>query len=353
MAPRAQHRARQRLGGLAVDHGGDAVDHHPPHPGGVGPQALAVAGQVGHQLGLGGAHLVGIEQHDVGVKALGDAAPALEAEQPGGGLGQMADGVLEGGELPAPQAVVDPRGGVAGAGHAVEMGAGVAAADHHRRMLPGLGPQPPALRVVVGGGGPQHGAQIVGQADVHQAEEVPLAALPGDVAHPAALEALVGGREGVADAVAGPAGEAAEHARVGAGRAVLEGDEGLGAAQGLHALVYGQAEGVAPAGQHVQRAEAAQVHVHLHQDRHGERDHDGPGLRGPLAGRDLVAVVVGAGRVDGEHIPVERALGLQRHAGHQGDLVVAEALHAAVGHPFQGGAGVGGRLPAQLQHLLL
>ena len=183
VAARAQHRARQGVGGLAVYHGGDAVDHHPAHPGGLRPQPLAVAGQVGHQHRLERAHRVGIEQHDVGVAALGDPAPALQAEQPGGRLSEMVHRVLEGGEPAAPQAVVDPGRGVAGAGHAVEVRPGVAAADHHRRMLPGLGPQPPALGIVVGGGGPQHGAQVVGQADVHQAEEVPLAPLPGDVAY--------------------------------------------------------------------------------------------------------------------------------------------------------------------------
>ncbi len=84
------------------------------------------------------------------------------------------------------------------------------------------------------------------------------------------------------------------------------------------------------------------MHVHADEDRHGE-GHDLAALLGDLvAGGQLLAVVLGAGGVDGEDVPVEGSAPGQRHAGHEVDLVLPEAVHAAVGNPLEGGAGVVG-----------
>ena len=76
--------------------------------------------------------------------------PVGEAEQASGYVGEVTHGVLHRRELTAAQAVGQPCRGVGRPGHAVEMGAGIGATDHHVGVLPGGGAKPPGLGVVVG-----------------------------------------------------------------------------------------------------------------------------------------------------------------------------------------------------------
>ena len=199
---------------MAVDDGARAVDVDPVDAECIGVQPGAVAGQVVLQEELAGPDRLGVEDDEVGVPALGDPAALHEAEEPGRYVGHVGDGTLHGGQLLAAQAVGQPLGGVAGAGHPVEVGAGVRTADHHVVVVPGCLAHDPAGRVVVGGARPQHGAQVVGQHDVQQRVEVSLAPFTGDVSYQATLQPLVGLRVGVADPVQPPAGESREHAGV-------------------------------------------------------------------------------------------------------------------------------------------
>ena len=94
------------------------------------------------------------------------------------------------------------------------------------------------------------------------------------------------------------------------------------------------------------------VHVHAHEDGHGQGHGPSSGLCHPVAGRQLVPVVVRSGGVDGQHVPVDWSSAGQRHTGHQVDLVIAEAVQASVGHPLQSGARVIGAHGAQGDHLV-
>ena len=117
---------------------------------------------------------------------------------------------------------------------------------------------------------------------------------------------------------------------------------GLRVGEGGHLLVVGEVHDLAPVGQRVEGAERVEVHVHAHEDRHGEGHGLATGLGHLVACLELAAVVLGSGGVDGQHVPVDGTTAGQGHAGHEVDLVVPEAVQAAVGHPFQGGAGVVG-----------
>lgn len=192
------------------------------------------------------------------------------AEQPGGVVGQHPYRLLQRHQLPAAQAVPEEADRVRGPAHPVQVGARVGAAEHDVLVPPGLGAQGPGVRVVVGGHRPEHGAQFVGRADLHQARERVLAPFGGDVPYDASGQALVGGAVGVADDVPAEVGEAPEHARllgVGAAQHLLA---GRGGARGGDPLGHGQGEDRSPAGDEVERAERAQRHVHRGEDRHGE-----------------------------------------------------------------------------------
>ena len=56
-------------------------------------------------------------------------------------------------------------------------------------------------------------------------------------------------------------------------------------------------------------AEVEEAHVHRHLHRHGERHQAATELGGAVAGRQLARHALGLARVDGEHVPVERAVG--------------------------------------------
>ena len=137
---------------------------------------------------------------------------SVQAEQLGGLVGDHLHGALERRELAAAQAVAEEAGRVRRAAHAVEVGAGVGAAEHGSAVVPQLLAQRPRLGVVVGRHGPQHGAQLVVDHDLDERVERVLAALGRDVAHDPALQALVRLGVRVADDVAAEVGEAAEDA---------------------------------------------------------------------------------------------------------------------------------------------
>ena len=86
-----------------------------------------------------------------------------------GDLRHQLHAPLERDELAAAQAVAEELRRVRRAAHAVEVRAGVGAADHHERVVPRLGAQLPRLRVVVGRQRPQHRAQVVVDHDVDAA----------------------------------------------------------------------------------------------------------------------------------------------------------------------------------------
>ena len=218
-------------------------------------------------------------------------------------------GLLHRDELAAAQAVAEEGGRVVGAAHAVEVGAGVGAADHGPRVAPDRGAHRPRGLVAVVGVGPQHGAQVVGQHDVEQGVEGRGAALGGDVGHAAEGAAVVGRRVGVADDVGAPVGQAAEHpGLLAAGALVQHGAHG-GIGQLLHALVLGQAHHVTPARDEEERAVGAEAHVHRDERRHGQGDDPPAGGGGGGRGRELVLNALGRTGVDGEHVPVERVGG--------------------------------------------
>ena len=133
-------------------------------------------------MGVLGADGLGVEDDEVGVEALGDAAPVAQPEQPGGHVGHELHGPLERHQLAAAQGVAEEPGGVRRAAHAVEVRAGVGAAEHGALVGPGLPAQLPRGGVAVGRHGPQDRAQVVGAHDVDQRGERVLAALGGDVA---------------------------------------------------------------------------------------------------------------------------------------------------------------------------
>jgi hypothetical protein len=114
----------------------------------------------------------------------------------------------------------------------------------------------------------------------------------------------------------------------------------------------GQVHDRRPIGQHEQRAVVAEAHVHADEHRHRERDDACASLRRVVAETHLALVVVGAGRVDGENVPIDGALTRERHVGEQRDLVVTEAVEAAVADQLERGALVFGHDLAQREHFV-
>ena len=134
-----------------------------------------------------------------------------------------------------------------------------------------------------------------------------------DVAHDPAAQRLVLGGVHVAEAVVAEVGEATEHARLGRLRQLEHLEPDLGVAQALDALGHRRAEDVAPPGDEPDPAEVEEAHVHRHLHRHGERDQAATELGGAVTGRELARHALGLARVDGEHVPVERAVGRRAH----------------------------------------
>ena len=151
------------------------IDEHSADAGGLTPEPLRVAGEIEHQLDVGGPDRLGIEHDDVGMPTLGDPASLGEAEQAGRYVGEVTNGVLHRRELTAAQTVGQPGGGVRRSGHAIEMGAGVRTADHHVGVFPRLGPETPRLGVVVGRQRPPDGLEVVVEGDLDHRVEGPLA----------------------------------------------------------------------------------------------------------------------------------------------------------------------------------
>ena len=79
-----------------------------------------------------------------------------------------------------------------------------------RLVGPHVLPHGPRLRVVVGGHGPQDGAQVVVDHDLEEGVERVLAPFLGHVGDHPTVQALIGGRVRVTDDVAGEVGQASE-----------------------------------------------------------------------------------------------------------------------------------------------
>ena len=159
-----------------------------------------------------GADGLGIEHHDVGLIALGQPTASTEPEQARRLVGDHLHRDLDRHELPAAEHVTEEPRGVRRAAHAVEVRAGIAAADHRPRVLPRLLAERPRRVVTIGRNRPEDRAEIVLDDDVEERVERWRAPLGHEVAHGAALEPVVRGGVGVAEHVVPPVGEATEHA---------------------------------------------------------------------------------------------------------------------------------------------
>ena len=184
VAARAQQRAGDGAGRRTVADRLDPVDQDPDDPVRAGVEAGRVAGQVVDQ-----ARRLGVDRGSGSKTKRSAAKPSRtrpRSRRPKSAAGCaviMCTACLDGDQLAAAQAVGQEGGRVARAAHAVEVRAGVGAADHGPRVAPDGGPHGPRGLVAVVGVGPQHRAQVVGQHDVEQRVEGRRAALGGDVGH--------------------------------------------------------------------------------------------------------------------------------------------------------------------------
>ena len=120
-------------GRRAIAHRLHPIDQDPDDAVGPGEEAGRLSGEVMDQAGRLGGDGLGIEDEQVSGVTLLDQAAVAQAEE-GGGLGRHhVHRLLDRNQLAAAQAVVEERGGVVGATHAVEVGPGVGAADHGPR----------------------------------------------------------------------------------------------------------------------------------------------------------------------------------------------------------------------------
>src|SRR5215216_2900257 len=324
VASRAQHGAGEVAGRRPVDDDRAAVHEHAVHAGGSGEQARRTPGEVLDQAHFVGADGLRVEHDEVGVESLAHHAPVPQPEQFRRRLRDEVNGFLHRDELAAADHVGAEDGRVRRAAHAVEVRAGIRPADEHVRVAPRVGAHLPRVLVVVGWQGPQHRSELVVDDDVEQRVERVLTSFPCQVVDGAALEAFVGGGECVADLVATPRGQAAEHARLLRAGALVHPLPRRRVAQLLDALRHGEVHDLVPARQHEERAVVAEAHVHLDEDRHCQRDRLAAARRRVLARRQLRPVPLGLLGVDGEHVPVEGTAGGEGHLRHLLDLVVAE-----------------------------
>ena len=81
VAPGAQHHARRGAGRRAVLDHRHAADEHPHDALGTGGETGGVAGEVGDERGVVGADRLGVEQHEVGDRALAQHAAVAQPEQ--------------------------------------------------------------------------------------------------------------------------------------------------------------------------------------------------------------------------------------------------------------------------------
>ena len=203
--------------------------------------------------------------------------------------------------------VTQHHGRVVGVAHDVEVRAGVGATEHDPVVAPHLAPDPPALvrhaerRDERG----EHGRerQTLGEHDVEQ--------------HVDGIGAALGGDGGDAPAV-GQLDELPLHhrARTRVRRAVSNPARSRSRTEGSRNArrrsVVGEREDLAPARERAEDATAP------HAQEVGERERDDRGAlrRGEVARGELLLVDLGR-REAAEQVPVERAVGGQRHVGHQ------------------------------------
>jgi hypothetical protein len=154
----------------------------------TGPTGQVAARPLGRRTDGGG-----VEDHDVGEPTLTELSPVAQPVQPSRYVAQQRDGLLERQEMTVAHGLAHEEGGVGGAAHHVEVGAGVRPADHHTGIPPHVGPQPPAVVGLPPFGRPETGAEAVGHHDVEQRVERRLPPLGRHVAHRAPF---VGGRLG-------------------------------------------------------------------------------------------------------------------------------------------------------------
>jgi hypothetical protein len=335
-----EQRAREPHRWAPVAHRLHAVDEHPHDTPGSGDQARSVA-----RAGRGPGRRARIRRW--GRRRRGrprsprQQAAVAEPEELRRLAGHHVHGVDDGDQLASTQAVLEEGGRIVRTAHAVEVGAGVGAADHGPGVV-----QISARRDQV----VSSPSSVLGHSTVRRSSastmssRVSNSALPRSAAMSATSRpraAFVGGGVGVADDVGGPAGQAAEHpGLLAVGPLVERGPHG-GVGQLGDALLGGQAHHVAPAGDEEEGAVGAEAHVHGHERGHGQ-GHDPPArLGGPGRGGQLVPDPIGRPGVDGEDVPVQRALGGDAHGGHEVDLLVAERVEAAVGDVLERGALVG------------
>src|SRR5215207_155161 len=195
-------RAEEGAGTISREHasGRDLgpVDEHVLDALGLGVQPARARGQVMAGVDGPGRDAVLVEQHEVGVPALGDPAAIADAVETRLDVGEQVDGLLERQQLIGP-AGCEERRGVAERREHVEVRAGVGRAHDDARIAPRFGPQPPRLGVVASRRGREHGPEVVGDDDVEQRVERFGALLGRDVGDRPAGEAFVLGCEGLAD----------------------------------------------------------------------------------------------------------------------------------------------------------
>ena len=127
---------RASVGVAPSTHDRAAVHEHAVHAGRAGEEPRRPAREVLDQAHLVGADGLGVEHDEVGMEALGDDAPVAQPEQLGRRLRDEVDGLLDRDELAAADHVGEEDGGVRRAAHAVEVRAGVGAADEDVRVAP-------------------------------------------------------------------------------------------------------------------------------------------------------------------------------------------------------------------------
>ena len=201
-----------------------AVDDHALHADRVGEQAADVPpGRSSTSFTSPVSTVSGIE-HERGRRGC-PRATSPRSRRPNSSAGHLRHqlhAAFHRHELAAAEAVAEELRGVRRAAHAVEVRAGVGAADHHERVVPRLGAHLPRLRVAVGRERPQHGAQVVVDHDVERAcRTCRLARSSARSATTRPFRPVVGRGERVADHVAAPRREPREHAGLGGARPLV------------------------------------------------------------------------------------------------------------------------------------
>ncbi len=155
VAAAAQHLAGERAGLLAVADDRRAVHDHAVHADRVGEEPAVPPGRSSTSCTSPVATVSG---SNITTSAWTPSRSSPRSRRPNSCAGRLRHQLhapLERDELTAAQRVGEERRGVRRAAHAVEVRAGVGAADHHERVVPRLGAHLPRLQVVVGGQRPQ------------------------------------------------------------------------------------------------------------------------------------------------------------------------------------------------------